>query len=215
MSWDTHEKPSTWQRLLQLQDGFNRSWRIEKATLPFPPLQKNSVKHYLISSLSLHLAWDSQCHSEQTLRPWSYLTTPTCGPFNIGNSAKCQNQHPARKRTVTTINTRSPLFPIGVYLWDHQVPISTTPCWPSTAKYQPLPPSTDPVPSYINQYHSILTQNHQVSTITALYWPSTIMYQSVLPYAPKKILLQVLSEDQNINKRFALFNWSSLTTNSF
>ena len=81
-------------------------------------LQKNSVKHYLISSLSLHLAWDSQCHSEQTLRPWSYLTTPTCGPFNIGNSAKCQNQHPARKRTVTTINSRSPLFPIGVYLWD-------------------------------------------------------------------------------------------------
>ena len=118
MSWDTHEKPSTWQRLLQLQDGFNRSWRIEKATLPFPPLQRNSVKHYLISSLSLHQAWDSQCHSEQTLRPWSYLTTPTCGPFNIGNSAKCQNQHLARKRTVTTINIRSPLFPIGVYLWD-------------------------------------------------------------------------------------------------
>ena len=25
MSWDTHEKPSTWQRLLELQDGFTRS----------------------------------------------------------------------------------------------------------------------------------------------------------------------------------------------
>ena len=32
-----------------------------------------------------------------------------------------------------------------------------------------VPPSTDPVPSYINQCHSILTQYHQVSTSTNLY----------------------------------------------
>ena len=48
-------------------------------------------------------------------------------------------------------------------------PVSTTFYWPITTKYQLLPPSTDPVPSYINQYHSILTQYHQVSTNTNLY----------------------------------------------
>ena len=36
-------------------------------------------------------------------------------------------------------------------------------------KYQPVPPSTDPVPSYINQYRFIMTQYHQVSTSTNLY----------------------------------------------
>ena len=36
---------------------------------------------------------------------------------------------------------------------------STAPYWSSTTKYQPVPPSNDPVPSYIiNQYRSILTQ---------------------------------------------------------
>ena len=35
--------------------------------------------------------------------------------------------------------------------------------------YQPVLPSTDPVPSYINQYRFILTQYHQVSTSTNLY----------------------------------------------
>ena len=35
--------------------------------------------------------------------------------------------------------------------------------------YQQLPTSSDPVPSYINQYHSVLTQYHQVSTSTKLY----------------------------------------------
>ena len=48
-------------------------------------------------------------------------------------------------------------------------PVSTTFYWPITTKYQLLPPSTDPVPSYINQCHSILTQYHQVSTNTSLY----------------------------------------------
>ena len=41
--------------------------------------------------------------------------------------------------------------------------------WPSTTNYQLQPPSTDPVPSYINQYHSIMTQYHQVSIRTNLY----------------------------------------------
>ena len=28
--------------------------------------------------------------------------------------------------------------------------------WPSTTKYQPVPPYTDPVPSWINQYRPIV-----------------------------------------------------------
>ena len=42
-------------------------------------------------------------------------------------------------------------------------------------------PSTDHVPSCINQSRSILTQYHQVPTSTAFYWPSSIKYQTVLP----------------------------------
>ena len=51
----------------------------------------------------------------------------------------------------------------------HHVSTSHAPYWPSTTKYQPVPPSTDPVLSYTNQYDSILTQYHQVSTFTNLY----------------------------------------------
>ena len=42
-------------------------------------------------------------------------------------------------------------------------------------------PSTDHVPSCINQSRSILTQYHQVPTSTAFYWPSSIKYQPVPP----------------------------------
>ena len=48
--------------------------------------------------------------------------------------------------------------------------------WPSTIKYWPVPPSTDLVPSYISQFHSILTQYHQVPNSAALYWPSAIIF---------------------------------------
>ena len=65
---------------------------------------------------------------------------------------------------------------------------STAFYWPNTTKYQTVPPYTDQVPSCINQH---------------------------CPMPTKQILLQILSEDQNIDKIFALFTWSSLTTNSF
>ena len=48
-------------------------------------------------------------------------------------------------------------------------------------KYRPVLPSTEPVPSYINQYCSILKQYHQVSINTDLCWPSAIINQPVLP----------------------------------
>ena len=43
-----------------------------------------------------------------------------------------------------------------------QVPTSTAFYWPSTIINQPVPPSTDRVPSHINQYRLLLTQYHQV-----------------------------------------------------
>ena len=54
--------------------------------------------------------------------------------------------------------------------------------WPSTTKYQPLPPSIDPVSSSTNQYCPVLTQHHHISTSTILYWPSTTKYQPVPPH---------------------------------
>ena len=50
------------------------------------------------------------------------------------------------------------------------------------------------------QYHPLLTQYHYIPTRTILYWPSTTKYQ---------LFLQIFPKHQNINKRFALFTWSS------
>ena len=63
----------------------------------------------------------------------------------------------------------------------HHVSTSNAPYWPSTTKYQPVPPSTDPVPSSTNQYCPVLTQHHHISTSTILHWPSTTKYQPVPP----------------------------------
>ena len=48
--------------------------------------------------------------------------------------------------------------------------------------YHQVPAHTDPVPSCINQFCSILTQYHNISTTTARYWPSTTEYQPEAPY---------------------------------
>ena len=64
----------------------------------------------------------------------------------------------------------------------HQVSINTDLYWPSTTKYQPVLPPTDPVPPSTNQYHLLLTQCHHISTSTASYWPSTTKYQPVPTY---------------------------------
>ena len=58
--------------------------------------------------------------------------------------------------------------------------------------YQPLPPSTDPAPSYIDQYHPVLTQYYDVSTsidwecclgitdFCTVYPGSSLWYRSIL-----------------------------------
>ena len=53
--------------------------------------------------------------------------------------------------------------------------------WPSTTKYQPVPPYTDPVPSWINHHRLILIHCHHVPISRAPYWTRTIMYQPVSP----------------------------------
>ena len=61
----------------------------------------------------------------------------------------------------------------------HLISSSTKLHWPSTTKYQPVPPHTDPVSPRTNQYCPLLTQFHHVSTSIALFWPSTSKYQPV------------------------------------
>jgi len=72
----------------------------------------------------------------------------------------------------------------------HHVSTSTAFYWPSTTKYQPVLPYTDPVPPSINRYRHILTQYHHTSTSTTPYWPSTTKYQrlSFSSCLPKIIL---------------------------
>ena len=55
---------------------------------------------------------------------------------------------------------------------NYQVPTRNGLHWPSTTKYQPVPPFTDQAPSSTNQYRPLLTQYHQVPTSIALYWVS-------------------------------------------
>ena len=63
----------------------------------------------------------------------------------------------------------------------HKVPTSTTTYCPSTTKYQPVPPCTDQVSSYINHYHPKLTQYHQVPARTGPESPRTNQYCPIRP----------------------------------
>ena len=62
----------------------------------------------------------------------------------------------------------------------HNASTSTAFYWPSTTKYQPLPPYTDPVSPLV--VHQVQTSIDQYWTSTTLYRPSTTKYQSVLTY---------------------------------
>ena len=48
--------------------------------------------------------------------------------------------------------------------------------------YQPVLPSSDPVPPSTDRYCLLLNQYHHISTSTAPYWPSTTKYQSIPTY---------------------------------
>ena len=77
----------------------------------------------------------------------------------------------------------------------HLKPSSTKLYWPSTTKYQPVPPHIDPAPPNTDQNCLLLTQyydissssasywpnKHHISTRTALCWPSTTKYQPIPP----------------------------------
>ena len=51
----------------------------------------------------------------------------------------------------------------------HLISSSTKLHWPSTTKYQPVPPHTDPVPPNTNQHRLLLSQYYHVSTSSASY----------------------------------------------
>ena len=50
----------------------------------------------------------------------------------------------------------------------HLISSSTKLHWPSTTKYQPVPPHTDPVPPSTNQYHLLLTKYQDFSVFLLL-----------------------------------------------
>ena len=95
----------------------------------------------------------------------------------------------------------------------HLISSSTKLHWPSTTKYQPVPPHTDPVPPNtnqhrllltkyyqllcLNQFCFILTQYYHISSRTVLYWPSTTKYQPV-------------SKHSNVRLSFVDLRWAHL-----
>ena len=68
--------------------------------------------------------------------------------------------------------------------------------WPSTTKYQPVPPHIDSAPPnadqnclFLTQYYNVTSSSasgwpnkHHISTYTVLYWPSTTKHQPVQPH---------------------------------
>ena len=73
-----------------------------------------------------------------------------------------------RRPTMVTPDQISTLFNIYrhksiVLTQFHLISSSTKLHWPSTTKYQPVPPNTDPVPPITNQYRLLLTPQHFIS----------------------------------------------------
>ena len=67
----------------------------------------------------------------------------------------------------------------------HFKPSSTMLYWPSTTKYQPVLPHTDPTSPWTKQYRPVLTQYHKIPTRTAPYWLSTTLYlPNTIKYQP-------------------------------
>ena len=82
--------------------------------------------------------------------------------------------------------------------------------------------SVDVTINFFNIYRHkspLLTQYHSIPISTKLFWPSTIKYQPVLPCKGpvlSYIMMSIvtMSIDHNLNKRFALFTWSSFNTST-
>ena len=79
----------------------------------------------------------------------------------------------------------------------HLKPSSTKLYWPSTTKYQPVPPHIDPTPPNTEQncllsiqYYNVSSSSaslhwpnkHLISTHTAVHWPITTKYEPVQPH---------------------------------
>ena len=96
----------------------------------------------------------------------------------------------------------------------HLTPSSTKLHWPSTTKYQPLPPHTDPVPPNTNQHRLLLTQYHHVSTSSASHWPSIIIYQPTLSYTDQvpssTNQYRPVSKYSNVRLSFVDLRWAQL-----
>ena len=65
----------------------------------------------------------------------------------------------------------------------HHTSTHTALYWPSTSKYQPAQPHTDPPLPITNLYCLLLTKYHNVSTSSSPHWPSTTKYEPVPPHS--------------------------------
>ena len=96
----------------------------------------------------------------------------------------------------------------------HLISSSTKLHWPSTTKYQPVPPHTDPVPPNTNQHRFLLNQCYHVLTSSDSYWPSIIIYQPALSYTDQEppSTNQYRPESKYSNVRLSFFDlrWAQI-----
>ena len=97
------------------------------------------------------------------------------------------------------INASTPSY------WPNKYHISTHTAlyWPSTTKYQPVKPHTDPVSPITKLYRLLPTKYHQISTISSPYWPS------ITPYWPSTISTMT-SKYLNVRLSFVDLRWAQL-----
>ena len=139
------------------------------------------AKHLVVTKKHFH------CSIFQNLSIFFSSIAHLSSPWSIGWVAVSFLVRPSIRPAMVTSDQISTFFNIyrhkSVVLTQfHLISSSTKLHWPSTTKYQQVPPSTDPVPLSTNQYCPVLTQHHNISTSPILYWPSTTKYQPVPPH---------------------------------
>ena len=149
---------------------FNRSYKINRSSTGCPrkksPLKliynwtKIRTSNIFPTRSFLHPSADF-CSSQPSMVHW--LSSPIF-PF-------CSSVRPA----MVTSDQISSFFNMYrheslVLTQFYLIPSSTKLYWPSTTKYQPVPPHSDPAPPNTNQYCLLLTQYYYVSTSSPPYW---------------------------------------------
>ena len=163
-----------------------------------PPLRCLALTHHLFCFFLAHCQLTQNDHCKSTLHnlPMHMDNSPSTNiahlsrPWFIGRVALSFLVRPSVRPAMVTSNQISTFFNIYrhtslVLIQFHLKPSSTKLYWPSTTKYQLVPPQTDPAPLNTKQYQVKLTKYQPVPPYTDpvppstnQHLPSAIVYES-------------------------------------